>query len=625
MDKVDFTTLGTASPDAPGAIQKRWWLSNKTDRAQAILSVVTAIGNNDSRRQNQYMVSSRLYGDVNIMGQGSTPLSRAAQALAPARDRITFNVVQSCIDTVTAKIAKNKPKPLFLTSGGDAQMQRKAKKLTKYVEGVFYENRAHDEGPMIFRDGAVVGDGFTHVFALNGRVKYQRVMAQELYTDWLESYYGRPRQLHRVTNMDREVLMEMFPEKEALLKRANSAQSEAVSDSQNVSDQIQVVESWHLRSGPDADDGMHCMVIPEGTLFEEEWPHDFFPFARFRWSPRLAGYFSQGAAEQVQSIQIEINKLLWIIQRSIHLGGTFKVLLENTSKIVKEHLNNDIGTIVTYTGVKPDYVTPPLVQPEIYAHLAALKAAAYERVGVSQLSAGSKKPDGLDSGKAMREYNNIESERFMTIGQAYEQYFMELAKISIAVSKQIAEEEGGYEVKYVGRNGIESIDWKDIELDEKDYVMKAYPVSSLPSDPAGRLMTIQEYMQAGLLSPRTGKKLLDFPDLEAVENRQNAVEEWVDWIFDRILDEGVYTPPEPTDNLALMKEMALEYYAQAKCQQVEEDKLQMIRNFLTQVDVLLGTAAMGAEQSAMAMAPQAAPTATPQSDLIPNVANGAMS
>ena len=42
------------------------------------------------------------------------------------------------IDTIVSKVTKNKPKPTFLTDGGDWDLQQKAKKLTKYCEGIFY-------------------------------------------------------------------------------------------------------------------------------------------------------------------------------------------------------------------------------------------------------------------------------------------------------------------------------------------------------------------------------------------------------------------------------------------------------------------------------------------------------
>ena len=71
--------------------------------------------------------------------------------------------------------------------------------------------------------------------------------------------------------------------------------------------------------------------------------------------------------------------------------------------------------------------------------------------------------------------------------------------------------------------------------------MKCFPVSSLPDDPAGRLQTVQEYMQAGILSIRQGSRLLDFPDLEAEETLDTAREEYLHTILEKMTMTG-FTP-----------------------------------------------------------------------------------
>src|SRR5437899_6152655 len=75
-------------------------------------------------------------------------------------------------------LAKNKPRPLFITAGGDYKIQRKAKKLTSFVEGVFFENEAYTLGVQAFRDACVLGDGIIHVYAdAKGRVRFERVLS----------------------------------------------------------------------------------------------------------------------------------------------------------------------------------------------------------------------------------------------------------------------------------------------------------------------------------------------------------------------------------------------------------------------------------------------------------------
>ncbi len=615
---IDHKSFSTDGKLAPGNANPngRWWTLEEDQMSQSIASVVNAIAVNDSARQTQYQTSVRLYGNLSLIGVNGLSFSRLTSVKAPLRDRISYNVVQSAVDTVQAKMAKNKPKPLFLTSGGDYKLQRRAKKLDKFVDGIFYENQAYALGLNCFRDGAIVGDGIVHVFERHGRVTFERVLASELYVDQVEAFYGEPRQLHRAKNVDRDVLCDLFPAKKELIIPAMKANTDALGASRDTSDQVTVVESWHLPSGPDATDGLHVISIEEGVLFKEDWKQPRFPFAFFKWCPRVYGFWGQGAAEQIQNIQLEINKLLWVIQRSMHMAGTFKILMENGSKIVKEHFSNDVGAIIAYQGTPPSYVVPPIVPPEVYAHLQTLKNQAFEQVGVSQLSAASSKPAGLDSGKALREFNDIESDRFLTIGQSYESFYMQMAVLAIEVAKEIFTREGKYKVQVPGKKFLETIDWKDVKLLDDEYLMKMFPISSLPQDPSGRLQTITEYMQAGFITPRVGRRLLDFPDLEQAEVLGNSQEDWLHEVFEKMIDDGVPYTLEPYDDAQMAHEMALEYYSYAKCTKVPEDRQQLLRDFIDDLVTMLTPPPPTGAQAA----PQAMPEAPPVSDMLPNAA-----
>lgn len=620
---IDYRSFGPGGP--PGAVQaanRQWWKSKGgKELAQNVTSVIKTLTDYDSPRQTQFQISARLYGNVNLMGLNGLSYTKVGTVSQHSiKDRVTFNAVQSVIDTVVAKMAKNKPKPLFLTSGGDYKIQRRAKKLDKFCEGIFYENDAYAKGPEALRDAEVWGDGIIHVYEDHGRVKWERVISSELKVDTIEAFYGQPRQMHRVKTMDRGVLLDSFPEKRKAILEANNATGELSGVYANIADQIAVVESWHLPSGPDAKDGFHCICMEEEELFSEDYTKDFFPFAILHSSKRLYGYWGQGAAERLQSIQLEINKILWVIQRSMHLHGTYRVWIKTGSKLPKEHINNDIGAVLV-SDEMPQYLSSPFIPQEYFAHLVTLKNQAFEQEGVSQLSATSKKPEGLDSGKALREYNNIESDRFTVLGQQYEKFFLDLAKLSIACAKDIYSREGKYEVRVPGKKFIESIDWKDIDLEDDEYTMKIFPVSSLPSDPAGRLQTIQEYMSAGILSVRQGRRLLDFPDIEQIEDLANAREEYLHTILEKIVDEGLYTVPEPEDDLQLANELALEYYAQGKNQNLEEEKLEMLRRFRDQIGILQQKALPTPMPAPGVNPPQAVPTAPPVSGLLPNVPN----
>lgn len=603
---LDYRSFSPAGPTSK-VINRYWWEAKGDDLAEAISSCIHTLQEANAGLEAQRSVCTRLYGNSPLYGVSGLSYSKLPSQQPVIKDRITYNICQSVVDTKTAKIAKNRPKPLFLTEKGNYKLRRKAQKLNQFMDGVFFANRIREVSPMVFRDADILGTGAVHIFGRNNQVNIERVMIEELLVDERESLNSDPRQLHRVKDLDRQVVLAMFPDKAKIINATNEALDPSDHVRPHISDQITVAESWRLPSGPNKKDGMHAMICDGGVLLVEPWDHDFFPFAFMHSSKRQRGFWGQGAVERLQNIQLEVNKILWVIQRTYHLGGSFKILLEQGSKVVKEHLNNDIGSIVNYTGTMPQYVTPPLVQPEVYQHLAMLIQRGFEQEGISMLSATARKPEGLDSGKALREYNDIETERFMVPGQGYEQFHMDIAKISVATARDIYTEnkKAGLKVKFPGSKFIETIDWADVDLDDDKYVIQCFPVSSLPNDPAGRLSTIQEYIQAGFIDQRQGRRLMDFPDLDQVEGLANAVEERILGALDQIIDEGVFTAPDEYMDPQLARELSLQYINEYSMQDLEEEKLQMLRDFNGQVGELEAKAA----QAMQATQPQ--PGATP--------------
>ena len=622
---MDVTTLEGRGKTA---IQRRdWWRMTAHEAADSISHSIRFLIGNQSNRIQQYVTSTRLYGGLHLVGLQGFSYANLSNTKAAGKDRLTRNIAQSVTDTITSKIGKNKPRPFFLTSGGDWQLQYKAKRLNRLIDGVFFENHAYDMGMITFRDACVLGDGIIHVFAKHGRVGWERVLASELWVDEVEAFYGEPRVMHRMRPVDRGVLADLFPSKRSVIMDAQGTVIPETGVYPTIADMVTVRESWHLPSGPEAKDGKHILTIEGEALTPlEDWPHDFFPFARFSWAPRMYGYWAQSLVEQIQPLQVELNKLLYVAQRSYQLGGTFKVFLENGSKVVKEHLNADVGAIVTYTGTPPQYVTPPVLPPEMYQHMESLERKAFEQAGVSLLSAASQKPAGLNAAVAMREYNDIESDRFMTVGRAYERFYLDLAELSLAVIREIVESGEAFEIAAPGPRSLERIDYEEIEIkDGEEFRIQCFPVSSLPNEPAGRLQTIQEYAQAGYLSPEQAKKLLPFPDLEAEDSLTGAAEEWLTHLLDDIVERGKFAPLEPLDDLASARRLALQYYQRGKVQGLEEERLEMIRRLLTQIDELEQDAQAEAAAAQAAMQPPPAqPVAPPvppqQSQLVPNAA-----
>lgn len=584
----------------------RWYEQNDNDLYQDVLAHVTQLDSSQSYRSTDNLRAAKLYGNFDILGLDAHSYSRV-ESSHNKQHKITLNVIQSLIDTVVSKITKNKPRPTFLTSAGDWSLQTKAKKLTKFVDGTFAATDFYAKAQRAFKDASIFGTGCIKIFERDGNLACERVFIEEIKIDDVESYYSSPRQMHQVKHIHRDVLEKMFPKHKVKIAMANDEPNEYAqpSASKSKNHMIKVIESWHLPSVKDAKDGKHSISISNQTLMSEKYTKNYFPFVFFRWNQRPVGFFGQGLSDQLQGIQLEINKILRTIQVSMHLVSIPKLLVEASSKVVSSHLNNKIGGIIKYAGTAPQYAPLGSIPAELFTHLDRLYNRAYEISGISQLSAQSLKPSGLDSGKALREYNDIETERFLSVGRDYEKSFMDAAKIMIDMARDLYSKNSDYKVNVKGRKFIETIKWKDVDMKEDQYMMDVFPTSALANTPSGRLQDVQELMTAGFIGKEDGMKLLDFPDLEGSLNMLNADSNNLEQLIEKMITDGEYYPPEPYQNLENAIRKVQQAYLMYKLQNAPEDRLELLRSYMEDAQGLILKAQLATQaQQAEAMAEQ---------------------
>lgn len=598
----------------------KWWTADsKAERANQLISTVGFLKEQQQYRYRQAAIYGRLYGNMplyNFAGLNKSQLNNNLPI-----DRPTMNIIQSCVDTLVSRITQSRPRPVFLTDNGNYKERNLAKQLNSFVMGEFYQCKAYALGELVLRDASVLGTGCVKVYEdYKKRVAMERVLLTELLVDHNDALYGCPRAMYEVKLVDRAVVLDQFPEFRAKIEKAEQAFPDSGGESERTtSDQIMLAEGWRLPSGEDTGDGMHIIACSAGSLFEEEWDKETFPFAFLHYSPRILGFWGQALAEQLMGTQVEINKILATISTSINLVGVPRVFVEDGSKVVKAHLNNQIGAIVTYQGTKPSYEVAPCVPVELYTQLERLIQFGYSQSGVSALSATSQKPAGLNSGEAIRNYDDLQTDRFAALVKRYENFYVDLAYLSIDKAKDIAERDGKYGTVYPDKNGIKEIDLPEAKRLENPFVIQCFNASSLPRDLAGRLATVTEMMQGGLIDPQEGRRLLDYPDIEQDDKLATAAEERILQILDDIIDTGKYVPPDPFMNLLLAEEKVIQYYNLYSQAKLEEAKAAKLRDFFSQIQTLK-MAAMPPPVPGMMPAgapPLADPQAAPVSDLLP--------
>jgi len=605
---------------------QQWWPEKDDDKAaMQMLSTAAYLKESQSYRYRQTTIYAKLYGNQSLYSFAGSNMSKIDQTSGLPQDRPTFNLVQSATDTLVSRISQSRPQPVFLTEIGNYKERNLAKKLNNFVQGEFYATKTYDLAQTCLRDSLVTGTGVLHTYETpDNRVGLERVLLTELLVDPNEAMYGEPRQIYRMKLVDRDVLIASFPKLRQKLEAAAKAYPDNSADaSKTVSDLVMVVEGWHLRSGKNAKDGRHMIVCSAGSLLDEDYTKDRFPFTFLHYSPRLLGFWSQGLAEQLMGTQIELNSILFTISKAIKLIGVPRVFQEEGSKVTSAHHNNDIGVIVKYRGIKPIYEVAPCNAPELYAERDKLIQYGYQQCGVSALQASSQKPQGLDSGEAIRTYDDISTDRFASLSRRYDNMFVDITYQIVGLAKDIVDRDGKYSTVFPNKNGTKEIDLSKADLVNDAFVIQCFTQSSLPKDPAGRLSKITEMVQSGMITLQEGRRLLDYPDLDQVEKLANAGEERIFQLLDDIIDDGKYTPPDPFMDLDLATKLTVQYinlYSQAK---LEEEKASQLRDFFNQIQTLKQAAmapqpGMTPPQGGPSPTPQAAPQPQQQSPLIPN-------
>lgn len=548
------------------------------------------------KRLNSIQLNQATLSDINARSfylYGHTTINGSTQPGFLWQDgSLRFNLVQSVVDSLANKISKNSPRPTFLTDGGDWGARQKAIKREKFTFGQFMKSKVYQQSKASLYDCLIFGDGFVKVYSEEKDLRVSRVNRLELFVDDMEAINGTPRTLYQVRYVDKESLKAAYPDKAKRIDDQNSILPPFYMSAPMYQSVIQVVEMWKLpiKSKGKLSGGEHHILCGDLSLVSEEWSRETFPFARIGFIPNVVGYWHKGVAETILDDQIELNRSLKTLSSSFRLAAIPTVLYDYAAGVIKGQFTNDVGRMIGYdsrTGQPPQFFTPSAANPDLLNHVEQTIQRAYGKVGLSQLSAQSQKPAGLNSGKALREYNDLETERFAALAKGWESFHMDIADLVLEEAKMITEKYGDYAIMAPDKKGCEVINFKDIDMDKDKYVIQVYPSSMLPKTPAGRLEYVQELIGSQMIDPKVGLSLLEFPDIEKFIRLDTAPQEDILATIDHMLDTDEYLPPEPFQDLQFGIQKMTSAYLYYKNQKCPDEKLDLLLRWINDAAILM--------------------------------------
>lgn len=570
----------------------RWW-NAQTDKelVDQLLSTTEFLKHQNKTPVSKASIFTRLFSGKPLYNYLASNSKMDSSNQLPI-GRPTANICFSCVDTLVSRIAQDKPQPVFLTDAGSYKERRLSKQANRFTWGELNRTKAYDLAPLALRDGLVLGDGLIKVFPKDGLVTLQRTLRTELLVDYNDGYYGDPRELIQIKLVDRGVFVEMFPDAADMIMAATHGNVDSSPRStETIADQFVIAEGWHLKSGESAKDGRHVIACSAGIIIDEVYKKPRFPFAKFGYNPDIVGWSSQSLIEVLMPTQMELYRTLIIASQNIELMGVPRVLIEEMSKILETSFNNRVGSIIKYRNTPPEFVNAQANNPEMYQYVDWLIRNGYNMAGISQMAAAGVKPQGLNSGESIREFDSVQEDRFNALSKRYQNMFPDLSHLIIDCATDIVEETGKpYKTTYVGKDGTHEIDFKSIKELKDSYVIQLYEESSLPKDPAGRQARLSEMLAAGEISIQEFRRLSSFPDLEQSDQLANALEERILHDLDSIIEDGEkgYCAPDVfmLDPEDLGSKLSTNYINKYAVTDIEEDKLDLLRDYFTAFQTL---------------------------------------
>jgi hypothetical protein len=499
---------------------------------------------------------------------------------------LPYNVCRQSADTLTSKIAKHRPLPQVLTQRGSWKNQKRARKMTQFLEGEFYRQRIYEKhASKIVRDALVFGRGALKVWSDGKRIKSERTHCWELFVDPWDAHYGDPRNLYHCRSMDRGVAIERFARddkgklRKAIVEAIESAGRFVLAsldtfdaDRAGITvDRVDIIEAWHLPSSEDADDGRHVVICEGATLLDEPWTYDYFPFAILNYNDPLEGFWGHGLVEQIEGYQYEINLASDKSSEQHRMSGVGIITIDGSGIHDQEFRNGITIMHAKAGGQMPHVFDMDLVNEHTRQRPRELTQDALNESGLSQMSVQSQKPKGVTAAIALQTLDDIETERFMVFGRAYETWNLQVARLFIDCAKQIANDNGDMAVSVPMKGGLLDLSWNDVYVDGVE--IRVMATSLLPQQLGARLEKLKDLWNTGLLDRAAFLRHLDAPDLQAELDLETADQLVVDEMLEKMSDaeedegESAYMPPSAYQQLQDPQKPGQPGWALKRCQQ----------------------------------------------------------
>lgn len=425
---------------------------------------------------------------------------------------IQENVIASCIETLCSKIASQKVRPFFNTVNGTFKEMQIAKQAQIFFDMLYEENNVNEIITDAFRNACVFDKGIVKISddGITNRLPW--------------NVFFDPRE---VTYNQITYVAEKLPKTPGRILELKYGIKADRNLDYTVYEYYDVME--HIKA---------VYVQELNKVVTHEYKPNIIPYLEIHYTNPIKGDTSQSVVDQLYGIQTQIDELLAVMKDSIAVNPGMTLLVPRSSNIKTNMLSNRTGQIIQYDPIPGQttspvtYATNDIISPQFVQLLDKLKNDAYEIVGISQLSATSQKPAGLNSGIALNTMEDIESSRFETQLNSVVRLYVDVAKACL----DIFPPENDILPDDLNRANIK---WADIVEARNNMKIQFSAAESLSKDPSEKLKQLVALSQAGVIPQSHIATLMELPDLQSGYNLANNAFNSVYTFIDNVLVSGI--------------------------------------------------------------------------------------
>lgn len=439
-----------------------------------------------------------------------------------------INVIKSVIDTLTSKLANQKVRPYLNPVNGLFSTRKIAKQAQQYFDIVYDKEHVQEKVSKAYRNACIFGIGYLFYNPFTKTIDVPGTWQVGICNT--EKGYGKPTKL---LIEDRN-----FP----ITQLGNYGIKEKYTS-----------EYVNFKLFFDTIEHKMYVLINGKKVKEEKYESDCIPVVEVYNTVPIFGTRTVSIVDELDGIQTNIDLINQKISTAAQLTPGNVTYVQAGSNLNASDISNRTGMAYTVkmgpgqNQLPVVNVTPAPFDPMWQSLLDSYVKQAYEIVGVSQLSAQSQKPAGLDSGVALQTLSDIESDRFMVQLQGYTNAFVDLANLIIEVNT-----DGSILPKSVD---TAEYSWEDIRKQKDLFKVQFSAMSILSKDPQTKLQQIMQLTQIGLITTDKLATYLDSPDLEDVYRGASAIKDAIDATISNAIEKDDYEIPDYISYQSLLTEL----------------------------------------------------------------------